>query len=342
MRLRHQLRRLWLVTHPRVVVLLYHRVAEVSSDPQLLCITPKHFEEHIEYLRLHYRLINLWDLKQSLEAGRIPPKAVVVTFDDGYADNLYNAKPLLERYDVPATVFVTTGYLGGRRGFWWDELERLLLLAPLLPEHLQINLNGSIYEWHLGEWAHLPKALDVSYQKWNVESGIDPTPRHVAYRKLCQLLRPLNEETRNKVLSYLGTQAVFPDGWRADGRALTFEELKKLSKGELVKIGAHAVTHPMLAAQSSELQRWEIIESKRRLETILRRLVTSFSYPYGGQSDVNENTIAFVREAGYETACANVPGVIRKKINPYWIPRFLVRDWGKEEFARSLKRFFDG
>jgi peptidoglycan/xylan/chitin deacetylase (PgdA/CDA1 family) len=86
---------------------------------------------------------------------------VVITFDDGYADNLHNAKPLLERYDIPATVFVTTGHIGHEREFWGDELDRLLLQPSTLPELLGLSINGSPYQWELGEVAHYTVRMPI-------------------------------------------------------------------------------------------------------------------------------------------------------------------------------------
>ncbi len=108
-------------------ILLYHRVTEVPSDPWALSVTPDHFAGHLEILREYTRPISLQQLSQGLREGNLPDCSVVVTFDDGYADNLLNAKPLLERYDVPATVFLATGLVEHWREPWWDELEQLLL-----------------------------------------------------------------------------------------------------------------------------------------------------------------------------------------------------------------------
>jgi peptidoglycan/xylan/chitin deacetylase (PgdA/CDA1 family) len=134
----------------KVLILLYHRVADLKLDPQLLAVTPEHFAEHLEILRRYSRPMSLQGLLVALRNGCLPRQAVVVTFDDGYADNLHCAKPLLERYDVPATAFVTAGYVGSQREFWWDELERLILVPGRLPEELRVNINGSIRQWALG------------------------------------------------------------------------------------------------------------------------------------------------------------------------------------------------
>ena len=119
----------WLGKRPseNVLVLVYHRVAKPRSDPWSLAVTPERFAEHLEVLRRHAVPLRLQQLSRALAKGAtLPGRAVVVTFDDGYADNLHNAKPLLERHDVPATIFLPSGFIGSEDGFWWDELDRLL------------------------------------------------------------------------------------------------------------------------------------------------------------------------------------------------------------------------
>jgi peptidoglycan/xylan/chitin deacetylase (PgdA/CDA1 family) len=320
--------------------LLYHRVFEALSDPQLLCVTPQHFAEHLEHLRRHYRIMSLGDLARALREERLPKRAVVITFDDGYADDLLNAKPLLERYEAPATVFVITGYL--RREFWWDELERLLLWTPQLPECLQITLNSAMYEWHLGEWAQLPEDAKRSYGQWHVELSDDPTARHRVYRELCRFMRPLGYGERETVLEALRLQ-VGDDGQGRPGcQTLTPNEVCQLAEGGLVGVGAHTETHPVLARQPVEMQQKEITESKRHLEAIVGRPITAFSYPYGGQGDIGQDAVRLVREAGYEVACANFPSPVTRRSDHFLLPRHLVRDWDGEEFARRLRGFFHG
>src|SRR5215216_7794219 len=148
-RLRRALQRIKRRVSDRALILMYHRVAEPGCDPWELAVTPEHFRQHLEVLRKYDRMMRNDQLAASLERGKLPNRAVVVTFDDGYADNLLSAKPLLEKYDVPATVFIATGYVGNEREFWWDELERVCLQPGKLPGMLRLNVNGKAYEWNL-------------------------------------------------------------------------------------------------------------------------------------------------------------------------------------------------
>src|SRR5207249_8006265 len=135
---------------PRGLILAYHRITEVSSDPWGLCVSPRHFGEHLEILTKHGPVLRLQQVVEAIDAGDLPRRAFAITFDDGYADVLHNAKPLLDQFRVPATVFVTTGEGRQKRGFWWDELDRLLLQTDRLPDTLRLGINGETYTWELG------------------------------------------------------------------------------------------------------------------------------------------------------------------------------------------------
>src|SRR5262249_14434620 len=111
----------------QALILLYHRVAHSLSDPCLLCVRPNYFAKHLAVLRRHYDTIPLNEVAGTARTRYRGRRGVVLTFDDGYADNFDNARPPLERHDIPATVFVATGQVGSDQEFWWDELERLVL-----------------------------------------------------------------------------------------------------------------------------------------------------------------------------------------------------------------------
>jgi peptidoglycan/xylan/chitin deacetylase (PgdA/CDA1 family) len=319
----------------RAIILLYHRVADLHSDPLLLSVTPEHFLEHLDILRRRCCPTPLAALEESLKGKKRMRKPVVVTFDDGYADNLVNAKPLLERYEVPATVFVTTGYVTQHRSFWWDELEDLLLGSRRLPQSLRLNIAGVSYDWQMSPCAHNDQTLSAQ-RRWNILQPESATPRQLVYRSLQQLLRLLPEESRRDVLDELRRWA--NGGMIAAGHSapLSVEEVVQLASGGLVEIGAHTVTHPVLSAISVDAQFTEIQQSKTDLEEILGFPVTSFAYPFGSRSDYTEATVAATRHAGFRRACSNFPGLVGPNADVYQLPRFLVRDWDGEEFSRRL------
>ena len=323
-----------------IAILLYHRVFEPQSDPQLLCVSPKHFAEHLECLRHYYRVLSLKELSEALRDRQLPKRGVAVTFDDGYADNLCNAKPLLERYDIPATVFVTSGYIAQEREFWWDELERLLLHPGVLPESIRLTISGNAYQRDLGKAAQYSEEDFERNCRWNVLKKGAPSPRQDIYRSLCQLLRPLPNGVRLKVLDDLLILANARTMVRPTHRILSPDEVIRLAKEGLVEIGTHGVTHSVLSTLPLAAQRDEIQGSKVRLEVILGRPVTSFSYPYGALSDYTVDTVNLVREAGFVCACSNFAKAIRRGADFYQMPRFLVRDWDGDEFMRHLKGWF--
>src|SRR5262249_41133353 len=152
--------------------------------------------EQLEVIRRYGFPVRLQQLVGALRDSKVPNRAVVVTFDDGYADNLHQAKPLLERYDIPATVFVTVGQVGSRREFWWDELDRLLLQPGTLPAKLCLSSNGSVYEWGLGEASTYPEEDYRRDRGWHVERQDDPSPRQHLFRSLHDRLRLLPDAER--------------------------------------------------------------------------------------------------------------------------------------------------
>lgn len=338
-RLRQAVRRVRKRLAPGTLILLYHRVAEVGSDPWSLCVKPQHFAQQLEVLRKHTRPMQLQQLNQALQQGKRSHRSVVITFDDGYADNLHNVKPLLERYDIPATIFVSSGCVGHEREFWWDELERVLLQPGTLPEILQIKINGSTYEWNLGEAADYSEDAYQRHRCWLAEHDHDPSPRQSLYRSLWQLLRPMLESERRKVLDELLAWAGAEPVNRSTHRSLTPAEVFTLGQGELIEVGSHTVTHPFLSALSTASQQDEIQRSKARLEELIGHQVNSFAYPHG---DYTAETVNLVREAGFTCACSTVADVVWRHNDCFQLPRIVVEDWDGEEFARWLKEWLYG
>ncbi|MDZ8223202.1 polysaccharide deacetylase family protein [Nostoc sp. ChiVER01] len=334
-KLRQTARRIRKRLTPGGLILLYHRVAQVDSDPWSLCVSPSHFAEHLEVLHRFGRVVQLQQLTQTLEQGKHPHRQFVITFDDGYADNLDNAKPLLEHYDKPATVFVTSGHIGSQHEFWWDQLERLLLQPGTLPEKLVLTINGSSYEWELGASTYYSKESYQHHHSWRASRQDSPTPRHSLYCSLYPLLRPLPENERQKILAQLLVWTGAKPSSRLTHRSLTSTELSVLEQGGLIEVGAHTVTHPFLSALPAPLQQEEIQRGKAELEEILGHSVSSFAYPYG---DYTAETIPIVRAAGFARACSTtIAYSIGRHADCFQLPRVVVEDWDGDEFARQLK-----
>lgn len=297
------------------LVLLYHRIANDPIDAQSLTVLPEYFEEHLKELAKNYRTIPLHQLLEELHHDTSNAATIALTFDDGYIDNLINAVPLLEKYGLHATIFVTSGMVGSDEEFWWDQLERIFLTGEPLPESLRITTSEGIKEWDLTNAGYRLKALD---ELGNILRG-------KPYKKINQFINNLFDQTGIR------------KGARYTHRAINSEQLKELSKSPSIEIGSHAITHTRLSILSPEDQRLEISESRRRLESIIQKPVRLFSYPFGTTADFTTDTERIVKEEGYEAGIANIQGYVVKPVNRYSIPRRLVRNWSGTLFVKWLK-----
>lgn len=291
-------------------VLIYHRVAEDPIDSQLLAVSPENFENQIKYLTENYNVIPLSQMIEDFENGRLNKNTVSITFDDGYADNLYNALPILEKHKAHATIFVSTGFIGNSREFWWDDMERIFFTKKALPEVLSISDDKQDYYFDLRTF----------------DGRID------TYDKLHQFLKQNKHSERQAFIDELLNWANLPLNGRRTNLVMDENELRKISKSECIEIGAHTVWHDSLAVLNSNEQADEIKNSIQTLSKILGKEVKLFSYPYGSSNDVNEETLKILKDLGFKNAVANIQGELNNRTNPYLIPRRLVRNWKGDEF----------
>jgi peptidoglycan/xylan/chitin deacetylase (PgdA/CDA1 family) len=338
--LRDGLARLRSLGGARAAVLLYHRVRAAETDPYMLDVTPDHFAEHLDVIRTVGRPMKLSELAAHLHAGTVPAGALCVTFDDAYADTLRLAKPLLERYGVPATVFVTTGPQGRIHEFWWDELERIFLRPGRLPEALRLPIDGTVLEGDLGPDAEYTPDLFERHTSWTVSvrgkrMKQGPTARHTALRVIYDAVLELDEQGRDAVLQRLRDWAGTPEQPRPPCRALDPEGVRSLEHDAPVEVGVHTRSHVSLPAQRPEIRRSEVRESKAALEDWVGHPVTGFSYPHG---HVCADSAAAVAEAGLTHACTTVPRAVRRGDEALALPRTAVLDCDGEELERILRR----
>lgn len=315
----------------RALVLGYHRVADTPEDPFDLCVSPLHFEAHLEVIGRHARLLPLGQLLEQALKGEVSRGAVALTFDDGYADLLHVARPILARHGAPATVFVVTGSLGRR--FWWDALAEVVREGVSRGAPLHLTLATGDVRWHpAGERESGPPASAAVLQK----------ERSLA-RELYRHLRGLDAGGRRQALEELGAWAGSllgsDPGAEADDRvprAFDAGELRALLDNGLLEAGAHTHTHPDLTELDPAARRYEIARSRDRLHELLDEPVEGFAYPFGRfTAQVAEE----VRAAGFRWACASRNDAVRPGAAPYSIPRFWPGDWDGDRFERWLRRW---
>jgi peptidoglycan/xylan/chitin deacetylase (PgdA/CDA1 family) len=302
------------------LILGYHRINATQDDVYGVCVSPEKFAGQMEALRKYAHPISLSKVAQCLKHGSLPPKSVALTFDDGYADNLYAAKPILEKHGIPATVFVCTGYSG--KEFWWDELERLVISSRADPRALRLQAGGVPFNW------------DLHQASTNVE---DREVRRPFRRALYNYLLSRDVEDQNHAMDAIRRWSGLPPSEEAfASRTMNEKELWQLADGGLIEIGAHTRYHPMLPGLSFERQREEIQMSKRELELLLGKAVKGFAYP-NGRATADAKQI--VRNAGFEYACTSLNDVVRPTSDIFALTRFWPKDVDSDKFMQGLHRW---
>lgn len=285
-----------------VIVLLYHRVCEIKDDYQKLAVSPENFAKQIEFLSRNYPVLRFED-----DWNKVKKTSFVITFDDGYGDNLYCALPILRKYRIPAAFFITSGNIRPGEEFWWDKLEQILLNTKVALDKLDIPISS-------GALADIVVKTQLS-------------------------LKNLSPAARRKFIRKLAEKAYVKITTREDCRPLNTDELRQFDADDLVTIGSHTVNHPQLSALAREEQEYEIKTGKKELEEILGHPVNTFSYPFGNTDDFSGISAEICREAGICKAAANFPGQAHSWTDRFQIPRCLIRNWHIDEFKRQMFRF---
>ena len=255
----------------------------------------------------------------ALLGGARPPAGrragVVVTFDDGYVDNLEVAAPIAARLGIPFTRLRHRRPRARGSRFWWDELAELVL-APSR------------------------ETLTVTSRRTPTHgSHRDEAERLRACVELHGLLRPLPESSRARGLDALA-RAVPPTA-RRRARRETARRGRATPPGSPrpgVTVGSHTVTHPTLTSLAPAEREGEIAGSRRELEQLLGHEVDLFSYPYGRGSDLDAATVRMAAAAGYGAACTTVQARVAAGSRRHALPRLTVLDATPEQLARTLER----
>jgi peptidoglycan/xylan/chitin deacetylase (PgdA/CDA1 family) len=298
-----------------VAILRYHAICEPDAgyaDPSI-CISPAAFEEHVAYLARNYAVLPLTLVVDALREGKpLPPNAVAITFDDGYADNLAAAR-LLHQHGCSATFYITTGCMADGEPFW--PAETPMLIDAIKRPFIELR-EGNL---------HLELAIGTAEQK------------RAAVRRLAKAFKSISVPGRESLREQLRAAA---RNASMSSPMLTWDQIREMRSLHMI-IGAHTVTHPNLPSAGLVTATEEIRQSKARLEQELDEEVTMFSYPNGGAERYFTRELQeAVREAGYASAVTSTNGFAGHASDLYALERVRVAERLDDlVFALEVERF---
>ena len=267
-----------------IKILAYHRICNGAFSPLDMNISPSVFEEHIRYIKKYYNPISMIQAVNYLEQGnKIHGNSIVITFDDGYKDNYKNAFPILKKYEVPATIFVSVEAINTGMTFWYDSIVRSLRNT----NKKFINLDNFNMKKYSLVNAH--KKLDAIIEIVEFIKYWPPKKRNQFVKYLVDKLEPCSEATNNTA------------------PILNWDEIKDMSESG-ISFGSHGMTHSILTTLDPEEIKYEITESKRILREQIGEDIRLFSYPNGGEKDFNQEIINLLIDNGYRAACTLIRG----------------------------------
>jgi peptidoglycan/xylan/chitin deacetylase (PgdA/CDA1 family) len=295
-----------------VIILAYHRVND-RHDSFWPALPTAVFARQMEYLATSCHCYGLEEAVTRLVEDDVHDDAVVVTFDDGYRDNYLNAFPILQRFGIPATVFVATDVIGSGRLLWHDQV------------------NAAI-------WTTAARALD----------GFTPVAPSLALRSsedrceaqtaILHALRALNEEERAQWVAWLLRTLAVEPCLQAPELMLTWDDIKVMHQHG-IGFGAHTATHPVLSRVNPAHAWAEIMQPKVVLEKHLGAPVGGFAYPSGRRQDYTSATKRLVQDAGYIHAVTMIRGVNHSPQDPFELYRIPAWDTDMDTFGARLSYY---
>ena len=305
------------------IIVMYHHIGQVhASDPWHMCVDPEAFEQQLELFASAYQVKPLHTLLDDREEDPEKP-LIYLTFDDGYAEHYTTVFPLLERYRLPGTFFIPSGYLAGNphqsRICWWEVVDHVFLDHDPIPDLKGILPGPDVFD----EQARMsllvtPQVNDdmFAYHAWHMRMKVNPNRQ---------------EKWAKALLKKCGhTTDILP-------AMLTEAQVREMAQSPYVTIGGHGLYHQILGLLPRRKQWKEIIENKKHLEELTGKPVEFFAYPDG---HYNELTPALVKKAGFKLACTTAAELDDPSITVYEIPRLWARSWTAEELELLLEKLF--
>lgn len=290
-----------------ISILMYHGCWPGNIDAELKYYAGKHiepleFENQLKLIRKYCSPVSLLDV---LYKNNVPPNAVVITFDDGYRNNFQYAFPLLKKYHVPATIFVTTGFVDRKHFLWTDRLAFMIINS----------MRNDI----------------VNLKKYNIVLRLgSKKDRIFSIVSSKQQLKDCPEDERIEALDKIEDELSIRYDWGVVPpilQPLTWDEIREMKHSNFVEIGSHTVSHPILSQCNYEKQCYEMKTSRDRISEELGNDCILFAYPNGERSDYTKDTIRLLKKLEYKCALTTVAGYMeRHEKENYEIKRFGTRD----------------
>ena len=276
--------------NPALMILAYHRVMPTDAldcypfDQELISATPCQFDSQMRYLREHLHPVSLTNVIAHVESGTpLPPNSVAVTFDDGFADTYRYAFPILRRYQIPATIFVSTGYVETGEPFWFELASYLVYRVP-------------------------PHSLDLPDGVF-LPTGDSWTARTASLRQLHSILKDLPNAARLKTINTWADRysAELTHGACLHSRPISWPQIIEMAAGG-IHFGSHTVSHPNLTRVTDEELNHELTDSKMILESKLQQPIDTIAYPIGTPSAFNAKVLSAARNNNFKLGLTYVSG----------------------------------
>lgn len=294
----------------KLFILIYHRVLDEPDFMRPGEVDKKTFTWQMQLLARHFNVLSLEEALQRMQTDSLPPRAVCITFDDGYADNYTNALPILQKFNLTATFFIASGFLDGGR-MWNDTVIESIrnLKIPIL------DLN----EIGFGEF-------EISNQNQKCQAAHD----------IIQKIKHLPFDERSRYVEYIATQSQnLPNDLM-----MTSQQLRSLHQSGM-EIGGHTVNHPILAKLDEQAVAVEIIENKMKLENLLNNKIRYFAYPNGKlEKDYLLEHVDIVKQHGYQAAVTTNWGVNSYNSDQWQLLRYTPWDNSPSCFMLRLIQYF--
>jgi CelD/BcsL family acetyltransferase involved in cellulose biosynthesis/peptidoglycan/xylan/chitin deacetylase (PgdA/CDA1 family) len=297
---------------PKFVILCYHRIGS-GGVPLYSGLEPEVFEAQMDFLSKRYRVVSLETLSQELSHSGPVEQSVAITFDDGYRDVYTHAFPILQKYEIPATIYLTVDVIEANSVAWYDRIFLALGIAP--GEKLDLMLDR-------------PRRFLLS----------SPADRLRSAEEIISYLRTLPNEKCKEFCAELENFIPLPVEDTAN-RMLTWEHIQTMQRRG-VSFGSHTLTHPAISRLEPAALDRELRESKTKLEERLGVAVQDFAYPFGKRADY-ENTLDAVARCGYRTASTTNWGINTPGVNVHELRRVSIGEERKlSTFAVRLAQLF--